>query len=130
MKKIFTSLFAATAVALTVGAQQLPNNGFEEAWVDCVPWTSAGNTKVAGKNPTGWKASNTSTPIGAIEVAKKVAGYNSDGAIQVANQEKAGQVIPGYFGLGTPWATSKGISKITNKAGGEFGGLEFAYRPA
>lgn len=129
MKKIFTSLFAATAVALTVGAQQLPNNGFEEAWVDCVPWTSAGNTKVAGQNPTGWKASNTSTPLGAIKVAKNVAGYNSDGAIQVENQEMAGQVIPGYFGLGTPWATSKGMFKITNKAGGEFGGLEFAYRP-
>lgn len=129
MKKIFTSLFAATAVALTVGAQQLPNNGFEEAWVDCVPWTSVGNTKVAGKNPTGWKASNTSTPIGAIIVAKKVEGYNSEGAIQVANQEMAGQVIPGYFGLGTPWATSKGMLKITNKAGGAFGGLEFAYRP-
>lgn len=129
MKKIFTSLFAATAVALTVGAQQLPNNGFEEAWVDCVPWTSTGNTKVAGQNPTGWKASNTSTPIGAIKVAKKVEGYNSEGAIQVANQEMAGQVIPGYFGLGTPWATSKGMFKITNKAGGAFGGLEFAYRP-
>lgn len=129
MKKIFTSLFAATAVALTVGAQQLPNNGFEEAWVDCVPWTSTGNTNVAGQNPTGWKASNTSTPIGAIKVAKKVEGYNSEGAIQVANQEMAGQVIPGYFGLGTPWATSKGIFNITNKAGGAFGGLEFAYRP-
>lgn len=129
MKKIFTSLFAATAVALTVSAQQLPNNGFEEAWVDCVPWTSAGNTNVAGQNPTGWKASNTSTPIGAIKVAKKVEGYNSEGAIQVANQEMAGQVIPGYFGLGTPWATSKGMFTITNKAGGAFGGLEFAYRP-
>ena len=129
MKKIFTSLFAATAVALTVSAQQLPNNGFEEAWVDCVPWTSTGNTNVAGQNPTGWKASNTSTPIGAIKVAKKVEGYNSEGAIQVANQEMAGQVIPGYFGLGTPWATSKGMFKITNKAGGAFGGLEFAYRP-
>lgn len=129
MKKIFTSLFAATAVALTVGAQQLPNNGFEEAWIECVPWTSTGNTNVAGQNPTGWKASNTSTPIGAIIVAKKVKGYNSEGAIQVANQEMAGQVIPGYFGLGTPWATSKGMIKITNKAGGAFGGLEFAYRP-
>lgn len=129
MKKIFTSIFAAAAVTLSAAAQQLPNNGFEEAWVDCVPWTSAGNTKVAGQNPTGWKASNTSTPIGAIKVASNVEGYNSTGAIKVANQEMAGQVIPGYFGLGTPWATSKGMFKITNKAGGEFGGLEFAYRP-
>ena len=129
MKKIFTSVFAAAAVTLSAAAQQLPNNGFEEAWVDCVPWTSAGNTKVAGQNPTGWKASNTSTPIGAIKVASNVEGYNSTGAIKVENQEKAGQVIPGYFGLGTPWATSKGMFKITNKAGGEFGGLEFAYRP-
>lgn len=134
MKKIFTSLFAATAVALTVGAQQLPNNGFEEAWVDCVPWTSAGNTKAEGTTPTSWKVSNTvgtklgSSYLGKTSVAKKVAGYKSESAVNLFNKSVAGQVIPGYFGLGTPWATASSAAGA-NKAGGEFGGIEFVYRP-
>lgn len=140
MKKIFTSLFAATAVALTVGAQQLPNNGFEEAWVDCVPWTSAGNTKAEGQTPTSWKVSNTigtggKSPVGNTSIAENVAGYNSVnsvGAVKVENKEInlllfVTKTIPGYFGLGTPWATSTGTGK--NMAGGEFGGIAFAFRP-
>lgn len=134
MKKIFTSLFAATAVALTVGAQQLPNNGFEEAWVDCVPWTSAGNTTAEGTTPTSWKVSNTVgtklglSYLGKTSVAKKVAGYKSESAVNLFNKSVAGQVIPGYFGLGTPWATASSAAGA-NKAGGEFGGIEFVYRP-
>ena len=134
MKKIFTSLFAATAVALTVGAQQLPNNGFEEAWVDCVPWTSAGNTTAEGTTPTSWKVSNTVgtklglSYLGKTSVAKKVAGYKSESAVNLFNKSVAGQVIPGYFGLGTPWATASSATGA-NKAGGEFGGIEFVYRP-
>lgn len=134
MKKIFTSLFAATAVALTVGAQQLPNNGFEKAWVDCVPWTSTGNTTAEGTTPTSWKVSNTvgtklgSSYLGKTSVAKKVAGYKSESAVNLFNKSVAGQVIPGYFGLGTPWATASSAAGA-NKAGGEFGGIEFVYRP-
>lgn len=134
MKKIFTSLFAATAVALTVGAQQLPNNDFEKAWVDCVPWTSAGNTTAEGTTPTSWKVSNTvgtklgSSYLGKTSVAKKVAGYKSESAVNLFNKSVAGQVIPGYFGLGTPWATASSAAGA-NKAGGEFGGIEFVYRP-
>lgn len=134
MKKIFTSLFAATAVALTVGAQQLPNNGFEKAWVDCVPWTSTGNTTAEGTTPTSWKVSNTvgtklgSSYLGKTSVAKKVAGYKSESAVNLFNKTVAGQVIPGYFGLGTPWATASSAAGA-NKAGGEFGGIEFVYRP-
>lgn len=134
MKKIFTSLFAATAVALTVGAQQLPNNGFEEAWIDCVPWTSTGNTTAEGTTPTSWKVSNTvgtklgSSYLGKTSVAKKVAGYKSESAVNLFNKSVAGQVIPGYFGLGTPWATASSAAGA-NKAGGAFGGIEFVYRP-
>lgn len=134
MKKIFTSLFAATAVALTVGAQQLPNNGFEEAWIDCVPWTSTGNTTAEGTTPTSWKVSNTVgtklglSYVGKTSVAKKVAGYKSESAVNLFNKSVAGQVIPGYFGLGTPWATASSATGA-NKAGGEFGGIEFVYRP-
>lgn len=136
MKKIFTSLFAATAVALTVGAQQLPNNGFEEAWVDCVPWTSNNNTKAEGTTPTSWMVSNTigtggNLPMGNTTIAENVAGYNSEGAVKVENKEitviVVKKTIPGYFGLGTPWATSTSTGK--NMAGGEFGGIAFAFRP-
>lgn len=136
MKKIFTSLFAATAVALTVGAQQLPNNGFEEAWVDCVPWTSNNNTKAEGTTPTSWMVSNTigtggNLPMGNTTIAENVAGYNSVGAVKVENKEInlviVKKTIPGYFGLGTPWATSTSTGK--NMAGGEFGGIAFAFRP-
>ena len=136
MKKIFTSLFAATAVALTVGAQQLPNNGFEEAWVDCVPWTSKNNTKAEGTTPTSWMVSNTigtggKSPVGNTTIAENVAGYNSVGAVKVENKEitviVVKKTIPGYFGLGTPWATSTSTGK--NMAGGEFGGIAFAFRP-
>lgn len=136
MKKIFTSLFAATAVALTVGAQQLPNNGFEEAWIECVPWTSTGNTKAEGTTPTSWMVSNTIgtggyLPVGNTTIAENVAGYNSVGAVKVENKEIdlvfVKKTIPGYFGLGTPWATSTSTGK--NMAGGEFGGIAFAFRP-
>lgn len=140
MKKIFTSLFATAAVALTAAAQQLPNNGFEEAWVDCVPWTSAGNTKAQGTTPTSWMVSNTigtggKSPMGNTTIAENVAGYNSAGsagAVKVENKEikvlgVINKTIPGYFGLGTPWATSTSTGK--NMAGGEFGGIAFAFRP-
>lgn len=136
MKKIFTSVFAAAAVTLSAAAQQLPNNGFEEAWVDCVPWTSNGNTKAEGTTPTSWVVSNTigtggTLPMGNTSIATKVAGYNSDGAVKVENKEISviivKKTIPGYFGLGTPWATSMSTGK--NMAGGEFGGIDFAFRP-
>lgn len=131
MKKIFTSLFAATAVALTVGAQQLPNNGFEEAWVDCVPWTSAGNTKAEGTTPTPWTISQVIgiNGTGKTIVGEQVEGYNSNNAVKVYNSPNstlAAVTVPGYVTLGTTWSTS-----VMNKQndGGTFGGIEFTGRP-
>lgn len=131
MKKIFTSLFAATAVALTVGAQQLPNNGFEEAWVDCVPWTSIGNTKAEGTTPTSWTISQVIgiKGTGKTIVGEQVEGYNSDKAVKVYNSPNSTLstvTVPGYVTLGTTWSTS-----VMNKQndGGTFGGIEFTGRP-
>lgn len=131
MKKIFTLFFVATAVALTVGAQQLPNNGFEEAWVDCVPWTSNNNTKVEGKTPTSWTISQVIgiNGTGKTIVGEQVEGYNSDKAVKVYNSPNstlATVTVPGYVTLGTTWSTS-----VMNKQndGGTFGGIEFTGRP-
>lgn len=131
MKKIFTSLFAATAVALTVGAQQLPNNGFEEAWVDCVPWTSTGNTEAEGKTPSSWTISQVIGINGAGKtiVGEQVEGYNSDKAVKVYNSPNSTLstvTVPGYVTLGTTWSTSV---RNQQNDGGTFGGIEFTGRP-
>ncbi|MBO4943116.1 MAG: hypothetical protein J6C95_06775, partial [Muribaculaceae bacterium] len=136
MKKLLT-LSICALLGLSAMAQQLPNAGFEEAWVDCKPWTSAGNETVEGTTPTSWNVSNTigtggEKPTGNTTIAEKVAGYNSDGAVKVSNKEIkvfgfVKKTIPGYFGLGTSWATSTGTGK--NMAGGQFGGTTFTNRP-
>lgn len=131
MKKLITAMLALAAIA-PLSAQQLPNNGFEEPWVDIAPWTSTGNTVVSGQTPTGWKTSNTigtkvgSNYLGKFSLSDKVAGYNSDGAVKVKNQKYTTQYIPGYFTLGTPWSTSVMTNK---KDGGTFDGIEFSYTP-
>lgn len=131
MKKLITAMLALVAIA-PLSAQQLPNNGFEEPWVDIAPWTSTGNTVVSGQTPTGWKTSNTIGTklglnyLGKYSLSDKVAGYNSDGAVKVKNQKYTTQYIPGYFTLGTPWSTSVMTSK---KDGGTFDGIVFSYTP-
>ena len=114
-------------------AQQLPNNGFEEAWVDCIPWTSTNNTKAQGTTPPFWNVSNTigTGSQGNTTISSSVKGLNSNGAVYIENKEITvlivKKVIPGYFGLGTCWSTSTGTGKNTD--GGQFGGYAFTYRP-
>ena len=133
MNRLYSSLLAATALTFTAAAQQLPNAGFEEAWVECVPWTSTKNTTPEGTTPTSWNVSNTigTGSLGKTSIANNVEGYNSAGAVYVYNREITvlivKKTIPGYFGLGTSWATSTGMGD--NMAGGQFGGLNFVYRP-
>ncbi len=134
MRNTFTTLSLAALLAFPLcgNAQQLPNNGFEEAWVDCIPWTSKNNSTKQGTQPTGWNISNTigTGTMGKVTVGSKVEGYNSATAVKVADTKFSFIVtkyIPGYFGLGTSWATSTGTGSNTD--GGQFGGLEFTYRP-
>lgn len=136
MKKLYTLLTMAAAATMTLSAQQLPNSGFEESWGACTPWTSAGNTKTNGTQPASWKISHVIgvSGTGATEVGSQEAGYNSTKSVKLINTPnpfKKSQIVPAYLTLGTPWACSKGgaFSDPTNKDGGTFGGIEFAYRP-
>ena len=121
--------------SLPTHAQQLPNNGFEEAWVDCIPWNSANTTTIQGKNPTGWCISNVVTPgmdLGNATVGKETTGIENSRAVRVFNISTAGQVVPGYLTLGTTWATArvKTTAPMANTAdGGTWGGIKFNYRP-
>lgn len=136
MKKLITAMLALAAIA-PLSAQQLPNNGFEEPWVDCRPWTSANNTTVQGTTPKDWTASNVYAGSGLLAsgnqtVAENVAGYNnSSSAIKVGSKSftvliYGKKIVPGYFTLGTTWSTS--IANQNND-GGTFGGITFSSTP-
>lgn len=137
MKKQLLTL-ALLAVAGTAGAQQLPNGSFDESeWVDCVPWTSTGNNTAQNIQPESWTISNVrgsgGGPTGATTVGTKIDGIQGT-AVQVeniANSYITSQIVPGYFTLGTTWSTAKvvNIFSPTNKDGGTFGGIAFAYKP-
>lgn len=138
MKHIIIAI-AAIIAAGTTQAQQLPNNGFEDNWGDCTPWTSSSNTTTYGKNPASWHISHVIGVGGSVlkgtgktEVGKQVTGNGSTKAVQVYNAETGiGSLkrnVPGYLTLGTPWNTSEAGKAGTND-GGTFGGISFTYRP-
>jgi len=159
MKKIYTTFAFCALAASAVTAQQLPNAGFEDVWVDCTPWTfyqgednfGTQSTFKIGLTPTGWNISNVSgmagvdedgTPsgFGATAVGSAVEGYNSDNAVQLVNTPNPfmdAQIVPAYLTLGTPWSTanptfdmSAGFQiVIKNSDGGTFGGVPFTGRP-
>lgn len=106
-------------------------NDFNGDWETCIPWDSEGNTKASGTQPKGWHISNVQTALGAVVAGAKAEGSNGTTvAVKLTNQEMAGQMIPAYMSLGTPWATAetKG-TKVRNADGGVFGGTTFTYRP-
>lgn len=106
-------------------------NDFSGDWETCIPWDSKGNTESSGTQPKGWHISNVQTALGAVVAGAKAEGSNGTTvAVKLTNQKKAGQMIPAYMSLGTPWATAetKG-TKVRNADGGVFGGLDFTYRP-
>lgn len=131
MKKNYALLLLSVA-ALTANAQQI-NGDFDAAWEKCVPWDSKGNTFSKGMQPQGWHMANV---VLAGEVGEKVTRSAEDEpanyAVKVNNiyNSIVKQNIPGYFTLGTPWATAetKGV-KVRNSDGGTFGGKEFTYHP-
>lgn len=141
MNKIYKTIgcaFMLTAT-MTISAQQLPNGGFDEAWVDCVPWISSGNTKALGVQPSNWCVSNVigmkvlTMWMGSTTIASQVSGGYDGSAYavnlkNVINEYKKSEVVPGYMTLGTTWSTSLG-AEAKNKDGGSYGGIEFTYKP-
>lgn len=149
MKKLYI-IAAISAIAICqsagVAAQddtkaQVPNGGFEESWVDCVPWTYNGNTLATNKvgtTPSNWKISNVSGLnlagkwLGATQVGDKNEGYESSSAVKLintANSYSPSQIVPAYITLGTTWSTSQSAGKDGND-GGSFGGINFTERPS
>ena len=134
MKKLITAMLALAAIA-PLSAQQLPNNGFEEAWVQFKPWktgtASADDAEVI--TPPGWTVSDVKSPTKFIVAEKIAEGYNGTSSVKIINKYvEVGtikQYVPGYMTLGTTWSTSKGMFSITNKDGGSFGGYDFSYTP-
>lgn len=135
MKKLLTCI-ACLAGALMAQAQQV-NGGFDETWVDCVPWDSKGNTKTKGSQPVGWTISNVigMNGTGATQVGMQVTGYAETGyAVQLtntANPFSSSQIVPAYMTLGTSWATAKAsiTGSVSAKDGGTFGGVAFTHQP-
>lgn len=132
MRKIYLTLGCSLALLPAVAQDpQLPNNGFEEPFTDCIPWTSTGNTTTTGTTPTDWTISQVVgiNGLGATVVGEVVEGYESAQAVRVYNTANAfmpSQIVPGYVTLGTTWSTSVVGSE---NDGGTFGGLDFAGRP-
>ncbi|WP_276683908.1 calycin-like domain-containing protein [Duncaniella muris] len=135
MKFLYKSMYSALlmgAMGLNATAQQqLPNSGFEEEWVNCIPWTSNGNSKDIGSTPSGWCISQVIgvSGLGKTEVGFKTEGYNSATAVELKNSPNSlmsTQTVPGYITLGKTWSTSVMGNK---NDGGSFGGIEFSGRP-
>lgn len=131
MKKNYALLLLSVA-ALSANAQQI-NGDFDSEWEKCVPWDSKGNTFSKGVQPQGWNMANV---VLAGTVGEKITRSAEDEpanyAVKVNNiyNSIVKQNIPGYFTLGTPWATAetKGTS-VRNSDGGTFGGMKFTYHP-
>lgn len=141
-KKLALSFVLIASAAITSNAQQLPNSSFEEAWVDCKPWTSTNDPNkpvISGKTPTSWTVSHVigMGGTGATQVGESVIGYNEGNGVKVVNKVNPwmkSQKVPGFITLGTSWATatvkfSWGGIKVENADGGTFGGIKFTYRP-
>lgn len=144
MKRLYSLIILTLTLPSMLNAQQLPNAGFENDWVNYYPWSTANNTngpwegtKQQGSSPKPWCVSNVYAGVFLAIGNKKDlgtaidGGYNSSAkAVKLKNSEAAGQAIPAYISLGTTWSTSylKGFSP-NGKDGGTFGGINFTNRP-
>lgn len=131
MKKFLMTL-ALGALTSSAWSQQVNGTFDGDAnWENCHPWDSKGgySSSSKGKQPKGWRMSHVAA---AGEVGGKI--ENEDGyAVNLKNFKYAGQLVPAYITLGTPWATAvtiKFTEVVSGSAdGGTWGGLSFSYKP-
>lgn len=138
MKQKFLLLAALAGGGGNLGAQaqQLPNGGFEEGWIDCQPYTGKNNeTHNVGQTPNSWRISHVSGAklgknwTGVTAVGENTKGHNSASAVLLTNTPNTAVstvTVPSYISIGTTWSTSK-MNK--NNDGGTFGGIDFKNRP-
>lgn len=129
MKKILS--FALLGLALSGNAQQV-NGDFDAPWETCYPWSSTTTNKAVGTQPVGWKVSNVYNTFQSSTVAEETTDSDGKKAVLLTNQDVAGQKIPAYISLGTPWSTAS--TKLTTVKsgtadGGVWGGISFTYKP-
>lgn len=142
MKMNLKTTFAALAMAFCgmANAQQLPNGTFDADWEKCYPWEKGAKVKNdRGTQPSGWCMANVNGMggLGATIVGAEGTGRSGSGKSVILtntpNPLSASQVVPGYFSLGTTWATAKatmaGVVTAGTADGGSFGGIEFTKRP-
>ena len=141
VKSLLTAIVAVISLTATLPAtaQQLPNNGFEDVWSTCTPWTGGYGDKTIGQNPDNWCISHVMgitsgllAGTGKKAMGERISGYNSNSAVKVYNDETGAmgitRVVPGYVTLGTTWSTAQGTNSATHD-GGTWGGISFLYRP-
>ena len=129
MKKFLT--LALLGVSLAVNAQQV--NGSFETWEKCYPWSSTTTNKKVGTQPVGWKVSNVSyNTFSSSTVGAETTDAAGGKGVLLTNKDVAGQKIPAYISLGTPWSTAStklNTVKDGSADGGVWGGIEFTYKP-
>ena len=136
MKKIYTLLTAALAIAGTATAQQLPGGTFNGDWETCYP--NAGTTAV-GEQPANWGASNV-YQVMSFELVTQAADRTSADAdahsVHLNNTfcglSTVGATAPAYITLGDAWNYGDYANLNTPKDksdGGSYGGAEFTFRP-
>lgn len=135
-------LGSALVVALssmTATAQQLPNVGFDNWKTACgsTTWTStmAGSDFTRpGVEPSDWNGSSVS-PFNSDQICVTKFSEQENVATQLKNPGIAGNVIPAYLTVGTPWVFVGGKNIIDAYGyakygdGGSYGGVAFGYSP-
>ena len=137
MKKIYTLLTAALAIAGTATAQQLPGGTFNGDWETCYP--NAG-TNAVGEQPANWGASNVYQMMSFKLVTQTADRTSTDANAHSAHLNNTfcgipglmGAAAPAYITLGDAWNLGDAANLNTpqdKSDGGSYGGAEFTFRP-
>lgn len=132
MKKLFT-LIVASGMALTVGAQQLPNGHFDSWKTACGSTEAFDNDETfrqrPGVEPESWNGSSVHQKV--FMTVKKELVFNDNNAVKLVNAFVGmlgiGSNAPAFLTLGTPWVAAS--TDIPNCDGGVYGGVEFTHQP-